>query len=284
MPDPYLGAGLVFLGVSYDGGTSQAPGARYGPYHVRRSSVYAIKWDYLGNLPCRAVDGGNVVCPAYAPAEMRERVEAEVHKIAASAVPFLVGGDHSVSLPAMRALAKKHGPLAVVHVDAHTDTVGKSELMGPDEYHHASPMRHALKEGLIERGQLYQLGIRAGVDPEITAEYDVHVSSADDLLEARIPTLVSEIRARIGARPTYVSFDIDAVDPAFAPGTGTPCPGGLSSREALRLVRCLAGVRLVGMDVVEVLPALDHHDCTGLLAAAVLMEGVGVFVASAARK
>jgi agmatinase len=277
------GTGAVLLGVPYDGGTTAAPGARFAPFQVRRVSAFVQGWHPVHRLDVfertGAVDGGNVVFPPFQPAAVRERVEADalaVHR--AGAVPFLVGGDHSIALPALRAAARVHGPVAVIHVDAHLDT--SSAATWGEPFHHGTPFRHAIEEGLILPGQLHQVGLRGpwgcAEDGLISAEHGARVTSADDLAAHGAPTVASLIREQIGDRPAYLSFDVDAVDPAFAPGTGTPVPGGLSSREALQLVRGLAGVRLVGMDLVEVCPALDHADLTATLAAHLLFEGLGV--------
>jgi agmatinase len=190
----------------------------------------------------------------------------------------VVGGDHSVALPALRALARRHGPLTVVHVDAHLDTSGP-ETWG-EAFHHGTPFRHALEEGLVAEGQLHQVGIRGprggARDGDLGARHGARVHGADDVAARGVARVAAEIRAAAGEGPVYVSFDVDAVDPAFAPGTGTPVPGGLSSREALQLLRALAGVRLVGMDVVEVCPPLDHADVTSHLAAYLLFEGLAL--------
>jgi agmatinase len=264
----------VLLGVPHDAGVSQSPGARFAPYHVRRVSVFVVNGETFARLG-RVVDGGNVPAPLCSPRAMRELVEAEIGAVLATgAAPFLVGGDHSVVLPVLRAMKKRHDDLAVVHFDAHADTGRPQEFLSDDPYHHGAVMRHALEEGLIARGQLHQIGIRLAYDVELAAAHGVKVHDMDELADRGVVSVMEEVRAAIGPRPTYVTFDIDAVDPAFAPGTGTPMPGGLSSREALRLVRGLSGLRLVGMDVVEVLPAHDHADATSLLAACLLMEGL----------
>jgi agmatinase len=273
----YEGSRVVLLGIPYDGGTSQNPGARFAPYSVRRTSIFAMNAEVIGRLSGRgAVDGGNVPAPPRSPDAMRELVEQAVTDVlAAGAAPFIAGGDHSVVLPILRAVAKKLGPVAVVHVDAHTDTATASEFLGGDAFHHGAPMRHALEEGLIVQGQLHQIGIRMGHNEELTRAHAVNIYGIDEVADRGIPSIMDRVRSTIGQLPTYVTFDIDAVDPAFAPATGTPAPGGLTSREALRIVRSLSGLRIVGMDVVEVLPALDHADITSLLAASLLMEGIG---------
>ena len=280
LPD---GTDAVLLGATWDGGATAAPGARFAPFHVRRVSAFVQGFHPVHRVAVfdrtGAVDGGNVAFPPFDPAAVRGRIEAEVAAIAqAGAAPFLVGGDHSVALPALRAVARAHGPVAVLHVDAHLDTSGP-ELWG-EPFHHGTPLRHALDEGLVLPGQLHQVGIRgAWGSPEDAAPGEARgarITTADALGAAGAAAVAARIREAVGDRPVYVTFDVDAVDPAFAPGTGTPVPGGLTSREALALLRGLAGVRLVGMDVVEVCPALDHADLTSHLAAHLLFEGLAL--------
>jgi len=276
-------ADAVVLGVPHDGGTTYQPGARFAPYHVRRVSalvqghhpVHGV--DVFETLRC--VDGGNVVFPPFDRGAMREVVQAEIATIyGMGAVPFLVGGDHSVSLPAMRAAARAHGPLAVLHIDAHLDTSGP-EIWG-DDYHHGTPLRHALEEGLIAPAGLCSVGIRgpwgrAG-DGDVVRNHDGRIVTADEVGERGILRLASELSGRVGDRPLYVTIDVDGLDPAFAPGTGTPVPGGLSTREVFSLLRGLAGRRLVGFDVVEIAPGLDHADLTCHLGAHLLFEGLAL--------
>ncbi len=277
------GTRAVLLGVPFDGGTTYQPGARLAPYHVRRVSALVQGWHPVHRIPvferAPAVDGGNVVFPPFHPERMRERLEAEVAAVAAAgAAPFVVGGDHSVALPCLRALARAHGPLAVVHVDAHLDTSGPEAWGEP--FHHGTPLRHALEEGLVAPGQLHQVGLRGPWggpgDGDPGAVHGARLHPADELQARGAAAVAREVREAAGDRPVYLTFDVDAVDPAFAPGTGTPVPGGLTSAEALRLVRGLAGVRLVGMDLVEVCPALDHADITSHLAAHLLFEGLAL--------
>lgn len=270
---------MALLGVPHDGGATYQPGARLAPYHVRRVSAlvqghhpeHAL--DVFRRLRC--VDGGNVVFPPFDRAAMRAAVEAEVDQLAAAGTtPVVIGGDHSVTLPVLRALAKRHGALAVVHFDAHLDTSGP-EAWG-DEFHHGTPLRHAIEEGLIEDGQLYQLGVRG---PRGSAEDDALVRrrghtliGAEQVGDRGARRVASELRERIGARPVYVTFDLDAIDPSFAPGTGTPVPGGLTAREALALLRGLAGLDVRGADLVEYCPPLDHADITAHLSAHLVWE------------
>jgi agmatinase len=284
--DAYAAAHAVLMGVPYDGGATYQPGARLAPYHVRRVSALVQSYhpehrvDVFEKL--RVLDGGNVAFPPFNAQAVREAIQHEVGRIyAAGAVPFIVGGDHSISLPCLRAAAAKHGPLAVVHVDAHADT-SSAEIWG-DAFHHGTPLRHALTENLIARGQLYQIGLRgpwsSAADGAFALEHNATVVTAEELSERGVIDVISEILRHIGERPVYLTIDVDAIDPAFAPGTGTPVPGGLSSREAVQLIRQLAGVRLVGMDLVEVSPSLDHSDITSHLAAHLLYEGLALLVA-----
>jgi agmatinase len=280
---PYAGLDAVVLGVPYDAATTYRPGARFAPYEVRRVSALLQRFhpthkvDVFAAL--RAADGGNVAVPPFSAALARDVIENEIASIVSvGAVPFAVGGDHSIALPAMRAVAKRHGPLAVVHVDAHLDT-SDAEVWG-DPYHHGTPLRHAIQEGLVERGQLFQVGVRAtwGYPEEgsLSAGHGATLYDVDTIAARGVAGVAGDIVSRVGDRPLYVTFDIDGVDPAFAPGTGTPVPGGLTSREAIALLRGLAGLRVVGMDLVEVCPALDHADITSYLAAHLLFEGLAL--------
>jgi len=287
---PHAGTDAVLLGVPYDGAVTYQPGARLAPYHLRRTSALLQTFHQVHQLDVfrsiRVLDGGNVAFPPFDAAAVRHLVQAEVEAIVgAGAAPFVVGGDHSVALPAMRAVAAVHGSLAVLHVDAHLDTSGP-EVWG-EPFHHGAPIRNALTEGLVAPGQLFQVGLRASWGhPEEGALVAAHGAHGFPMqvVEARgIEAITREIHAAVGGRPLYVTFDVDAIDPAFAPGTGTPVPGGLTAREAFQLLRGMAGARLVGMDLVEVSPALDHADLTCHLGAWLLYEGLALRALAAAR-
>jgi len=272
---PYRDLDAVVVGVPWDMAVTYRPGARFAPYEVRRVSALVQgfhpvhKVDVFGSM--RVADGGNVAVPPFAPSLARDVIENEI-------ASFVVGGDHSIALPALRAVSKAHGALAVVHVDAHLDT-SDAQVWG-DAYHHGTPIRHAIEEGLIEHGQLHQVAVRApwGYPEEgsIAAEHGATLYDVDAIAMRGISAVAQHIVSCVGDRPVYVTFDIDGVDPAFAPGTGTPVPGGITSREAVALLRGLAGVNLVGMDLVEVCPALDHADITCHLAAHLLFEGLAL--------
>ena len=283
-PQPLpAGTGAVLLGVPYDGGVTALPGARFAPFHVRRVSAFVQGWHPVHQVAVfealRPVDGGNVVFPPFDAAAVRGAIEAEVGAVASSgAIPFLVGGDHSIALPALRALARRHGPVAVIHLDAHLDASGP-EVWG-EPYHHGTPFRHAVVEGLVAPGQLHQIGLRgawgAASDGDLTARHGGVRLSADEVLAVGPGAVAADLQAQVGERPVYLSLDVDVVDPAFAPGTGTPVPGGLAARELLQLLRGLAGVRLAGMDLVEVCPPQDVSDLTSHLAAHLLFEGLAL--------
>ncbi|MCA9688842.1 MAG: agmatinase [Nannocystaceae bacterium] len=281
--DAYAGADAILLGVPWDAGVTYRPGARFAPYELRRVSALVQSYhpghrlDVFGALDVR--DGGNVAFPPFNAAATRELITAEVgHVLEAGATPFVVGGDHSVALPTMRALAAVHGPLAVVHLDAHLDT-STAEVWG-EPFHHGTPLRHAIEQGLVERGALHQVGIRAtwgaADEGDLVAAHGATIYTMERIEEQGIARVARTIREAVGERPVYLSLDVDGVDPAYAPGTGTPVPGGLSSREALRLLRELAGVNLVGADLVEVAPGLDHADITLHLGAHLLYEALAL--------
>jgi agmatinase len=280
---PPAGTRAVLLGIPTDLGATYEPGARLAPWHVRRVSALVQPWhpfhgvDVFAEVP--AVDGGNAMFPPFSAAAMREAVAARIAAVARSgAVPFVVGGDHGVTLPILRALHAVHGPLAVVHVDAHLDTSG-AETWG-EPFHHGTPFRHAIAEGLVARGALFQVGIRgpwgSAADAAPSLGHGGRIFSVEDVEATGAAALGRELRRLVAGRKVYLSFDVDALDPAFAPGTGTPVPGGLTTREAFALVRALAGVALAGMDVVEVAPALDRGDQTSVLAAHLLFEGLAL--------
>jgi agmatinase len=279
----YLGCDAALIGVPYDGGTTYRSGARLAPYHVRRVSALVPGYhpthgiDVFARLS--AVDCGNVMAPPFNAAAMRELVHAEISAVLdAGATPFVIGGDHSVSLPVLRALAKRHGPVALVHVDAHFDT-SPAENWG-ENFHHGTPIRNAVEEGLLAPGKLIQIGLRGPwsteADGSVATEHGGLRVLADEVATTGPATLAKRILELVGDTPVYLSIDIDAVDPAYAPGTGAPIPGGITSRELLGLLRGLAGARVCGGDVVEVTPMLDHADVTCLLAAYALYEAVAL--------
>jgi agmatinase len=287
--DLYRGCDAALIGVPYDGGTTYRSGARLAPYHIRRVSALVAgfhpihRFDVFGQLSAR--DCGNVMAPPFNAAAMRELVAAEIAAVLdAGATPFVVGGDHSISLPVLRSIARQHGPVALVHVDAHFDC-STAEGWG-EKFHHGTPIRNAIEEQLLAPAKVFQIGLRgpwsSGGDADLLDEHGALRYTADELATIGPAIVAARILERVGDTPTYVSIDIDAVDPAFAPGTGTPIPGGLTARELLSLLRGLAGLRLCGFDLVEVTPMLDHADVTCLLAAHALYEGLALAAISRA--
>jgi agmatinase len=274
------GVDVALLGVPFDSGTSYRSGARLGPREVRaQSSLIRLYSYFLKVSPFEAltvVDAGDVDAPPVGIEPAYAAIEAGVRRIVdAGAMPLVVGGDHSISLPCLRAVAAVHGPVALVQFDAHIDTWG--DYFG-GKYFHGSPFRRAIEERLIDPARYVQVGIRGpmyGEDEDFAYQRDLGVTTIDIGMVKRdgIEATIARVRDIVGRRPVYVTFDIDAVDPAFAPGTGTPEVGGLTSYEAQTLVRGLAGANMIGCDVVEVAPVFDGPgQITALLAANLLFE------------
>lgn len=273
----------VLLGVPFDGGATLQPGGRHGPAAARAQSALLPGYCPHAGLDVfetlKAVDGGNVCASPFSMSLTHEAIEAEVGALAAAAAtPFLVGGDHSITLPALRARARYCGPLALVHFDAHSDT--SSGAVWGTPAHHGTWLRQAIEEGLIERGALVQIGLRGphkdSGEHDIARAHGACIVTPDDVIDRGWRFAVSQVWRRCEGKPLWISFDVDAVDPAHAPGTGTTVPGGLSSREARALLRGLRDLSLVGMDVVELCPPLDTRDMTARLVAHLLFEGLSL--------
>jgi agmatinase len=277
-----VGLDVALCGIPFDGGCSYRSGARIGPRHVREQSSLIRPWNPVLKVHpferLRVADCGDVdVVPISIErthAAIQQRIETVV---AAGARPLCVGGDHSITLPILRALAGRHGPLGVVHFDAHPDTW--DEYFGSKLFH-GTPFRRAVEEGLIDTRRMIQVGIRGPLyGPEDFAFHDEHgieVLRIEPIKEQGLAWATGRL-ARLRGGPLYCSFDIDALDPAYAPATGTPEVGGLTSWEALALVRSLVGTSLVGADVVEVSPPYDGPgQITSLLAANLAFELLSV--------
>jgi agmatinase len=273
------GADVAILGVPFDGGASYRPGARLGPREIRAQSSLIRPYSVFQKVApferLNVVDAGDVDAPMIGIEQAYAAIEAAIGAVAAAGVlPLVAGGDHSITLPVLRALAARHGPLGLVQIDAHIDTW--DEYFG-GRYFHGTPFRRAIEEGLVDPRRFVQIGIRGPMYGEDDFAFqNAHGVTVIDIERVRvegIDRVADEARQRAGAGPAYLTFDIDAVDPAFAPGTGTPEVGGLTSHEAQRLVRGLAGIDLVGADVVEVSPPFDGPgQITALLAANLLFE------------
>jgi len=284
------GADVVIVGVPYDSATSYRSGARFGPRKIREAS--AMIWGYHNSYRLkplevlRVVDYGDVEVVPPSIADTYRNTEAEVTAILETGATVLaLGGDHSISLPLLRAHARRFGPLAVIHFDSHPDT-WDSEYPG-QPYSHGTIYRRALEEGLIRPEAYIQIGLRgstgAAGDWDWARERGARVIVMDEATTLGIPALSAAMHATASG-PVYVTFDIDVADPAFAPGTGTPEVGGFTSQQLLHLVRGLKGLNLVGFDLVEVNPLYDPGDITALLAANVAFEFVALLAAQRGQK
>jgi len=272
------GLDVAILGVPFDGGTSYRPGARFGPREVRAQSSLVRPYNYFQKVApfdrLNVADVGDVDAPPVSIEKCFDAVESRIGGIVdAGARPIVIGGDHSISLPILRALARRHGPLALVQFDSHIDTW--DEYFG-GKYFHGTPFRRAIEEGIVDGRRFVQVGIRGPMygedDFDFHREHGITMIDIDQVKERGVAWTASRV-AEIASGPAYVTFDIDAVDPAFAPGTGTPEIGGLTSHEAQRLVRGLAPLHLAGADVVEVAPLFDGPgQITALLAANIAFE------------
>jgi agmatinase len=273
------GVDVAILGVPFDSGTSYRPGARLGPREIRAQSSLIRPYSFFQKVSpfetLTIVDAGDVDAPPVGIEQAHEAIEQGVRRILeAGAVPMIAGGDHSISLPILRAVAAKHGPISLIQFDAHIDTWG--DYFG-GRYYHGSPFRRALEDGLLVPGGYVQVGIRGpmyGEAEDFTFQnaHDVTMLDIREVKTIGIAATLERVRTLVRG-PVYITFDIDAVDPAFAPGTGTPEVGGLTSYEAQELVRGLAGLDVVGCDVVEVAPPFDGPgQITALLAANIMFE------------
>jgi agmatinase len=271
-------ADVVVVGVPYDSGVSYRPGARFGPAHVRQSSRLLRPFNpEVGIAPFgvhQVVDAGDIACNPYDIGAAISQVEAAARQLMAGGRRLMaIGGDHTIALPLLRAMHDRHGPVAVLHFDAHLDTW---ETYFGEPYTHGTPFRRASEEGLIDQRHSMHVGIRGPLyspgdldDSEQLGFATIHCAEIE---RDGLATAIRRMLGRLGGAPVYVSVDIDVLDPAFAPGTGTPEAGGLSSRELLTMLRALGDLDLVSADVVEVAPAYDHAEITGIAAAHVTYE------------
>jgi agmatinase len=279
---PAAGRAVVHVaGVPFDLGTSNRAGARFGPQAIRLASRMLLDGDHPVHWVAPAglalADLGDF---RIALGDLRESLRLIERQAMAVGHLVALGGDHSITLPLLRALARRVGPLGLVHFDAHVDT-------WPDSfgqvYGHGSPFYHALTEHLVEPRRMVQIGIRSPVQKHIfdwTEAQGVTIISAHAVHEAKTATIAEQVRAIVGDGPVYLSFDIDCLDPAFAPGTGTPETGGLASWQAQAILRGLTGLAFAGMDIVEVAPAYDVAETTALAAATVVWEYLALLAAA----
>jgi agmatinase len=276
---------VAIVGVPFDTGVSYRPGARFGPNHVRESSRLLRPFNPAANVSPFAtqqvVDAGDI---AANPFDIEEAISS-IHKsydqlLERAKRVVTIGGDHTITLPILRSLKAKHGPISVVHFDAHLDTW--DSYFGAD-YTHGTTFRRASEEGLLDPEGCMHIGIRgplyAAKDLTDDKALGFQIFSSVEFQDVGVAAAIEKMKARVGKRPMYISIDIDVLDPAHAPGTGTPEAGGLTSRELLSLLRATAGMNVVGADIVEVAPAYDHAQVTGIAASHAMYELISAFAA-----
>jgi len=286
--DEITRADAAVVGVPFDSGVTYRPGARFGPSHIRESSrllrPYNPALDVSPFASLQVVDAGDLAVNPFSIDEAIGAIERGARGLL-ERVPHLLtlGGDHTIALPLLRAFAAAHGPVAVVHFDAHLDTW---DTYFGASYTHGTPFRRASEEGLLDRSGSVHVGIRGPLFSDADLDQDsglgFSVISAPEADDLGVAGMVQRIADRVGDRAAYVSVDIDVLDPAHAPGTGTPEAGGLTSRELLGVLRSFARLNLIGADIVEVAPSYDHAQITGIAAAHVGYELLSALAAGRA--
>lgn len=282
-------ADIAVVGIPFDSGVSYRPGTRFGPSHVRESSRLLRPYNPAQDVSpfelAQVVDAGDIPVNPFDLTAAVDEVERAALALGEQVSRIVtIGGDHTVALPLLRAVAAKHGPVAVLHFDAHLDT-WDTYFGAPIT--HGTPFRRASEEGLIDLTASCHVGTRGPLyskqDLEDDERLGFSIVSSEYIEEHGVEAAIARILQRIGDKPLYVSIDIDVLDPAHAPGTGTPEAGGLTSRELLRILRALRTQRIVGADVVEVSPAYDHAQMTGIAASHVVYELVCLLAAQVAQ-
>jgi guanidinopropionase len=267
---------IALIGVPFDGGTTNRPGARHGPREIRNQSSLVRRVHHVtGVSPFKQVRAGDcgdvVVNPLDLPGSL-DTISAffeNVHRVGAR--PLVVGGDHLITLPILRGIARE--PAGLIHFDAHSDTY--DEFFG-NRYNHGTPFRRAVEEGLLDPKRMVQIGIRGSISDAENYDFaraaGIRIIFIEEFMARGVDAVMADARSIVGTATTYISFDIDVLDPSFAPGTGTPEIGGITTREAQKMVRALAGVDIIGADLVEVSPPLDPSGITALTGATLLFE------------
>jgi agmatinase len=265
-------ADIVVAGVPFDAGVSYRSGARFGPTHIREASrllrPYNPALDVSPFELAQVADAGDIAANPFNIGEAIESIHDAAFDLTADGTRLVtLGGDHTISLPLLRAAAERHGPVALLHFDAHLDTW---DTYFGAEYTHGTPFRRAFEEGIIDTEALSHVGTRGPLygkkDLDDDRRFGFGIVTSADVYRQGVDEVVAELRDRIGDRPLYISIDVDVMDPAHAPGTGTPEAGGITSRELLEILRGFVGLNLIGADVVEVAPAYDHAEITGVAA------------------
>ncbi len=271
-------ADIAIVGIPFDSGVSYRPGARFGPAHVREASRLLRPFNpATGTSPFasqQVVDAGDFAANPFNIEEAITTIEKDHRDLSNKVDKILtIGGDHTITLPILRSLHAKHGQISVIHFDAHLDTW--DSYFGAD-YTHGTTFRRASEEGLLDPEGCMHIGIRGPLysakDLVDDKAIGFQIFSSIEFQDLGVAEAIKKMLARVGDRPTYISIDIDVLDPAHAPGTGTPEAGGLTSRELLAVIRATEGLHVVGADIVEVAPAYDHAQITGIAAAHVMYE------------
>ena len=276
---------VAIVGVPFDTGVSYRPGARFGPNHVRESSRLLRPYNPAANVSPFAtqqvVDAGDIAANPFDIEEAISSIHKSYDQLSERAKKIVtIGGDHTITLPILRSLKAKHGAISVVHFDAHLDTW--DSYFGAD-YTHGTTFRRASEEGLLDPEGCMHIGIRgplyAAKDLTDDKALGFQIFTSVEFQDLGVNAAIDKMKARVGKRPVYISIDIDVLDPAHAPGTGTPEAGGLTSRELLSVLRATAGMNVIGADIVEVAPAYDHAQITGIAASHVMYELISAFAA-----
>ncbi|GAB3562511.1 agmatinase [Spelaeicoccus albus] len=266
-------ADVKVIGVPFDTGVSYRPGARFGANHVRESSrllrPYNPAQDVSPFENMQVADAGDVAVNPFNIGEAIETLQGAATDLTSDGAKLItIGGDHTIALPLLRAACERHGPVALLHFDAHLDTW---DTYFGAEYTHGTPFRRAFEEGIIDTDALSHVGTRGPLygrrDLDDDRRFGFGIVTSSDVYYQGVREVVAKLRDRIGSRPLYISIDVDVMDPAHAPGTGTPEAGGITSRELLEIVRGFDGLDIIGADIVEVAPAYDHAEITGIAAA-----------------
>ncbi|MCW4038179.1 MAG: agmatinase [Candidatus Bathyarchaeota archaeon] len=276
------GIDFAIVGVPSDAGASFRTGQREGAAAIRKVSALLRPHNpVLGVSPfdyVKGVDYGDLpVVPGYIEDTYKKIEEGLYPIIDAGVIPILLGGDHGITLPELRAVARKHGPIALIHFDSHSDTV--DQYFG-QPYNHGTPFRRAIEENLLLADNSIQIGLRGSIYSadhlNIPKRLGFEIVTLEEIQEIGVRKLIEKVRNRIENSKVFLTFDIDVVDPAYAPGTGTPEVGGFTSRETLNIIRGLKDLNFIGFDLVEVLPAYDPSEITALLAANIVYEFISI--------
>lgn len=272
------GLDACFVGIPMDIGTSHRSGTRFGPRQIRAESAMIRPYNMWSKVSpfdsLQIADIGDIAIDTFDLKNSVKIIEEAYDEILEhNVIPLGIGGDHTLTYPILRAIRKKHGPVGLIHVDAHADI---NDLMFGEKIAHGTPFRRAVEDDLLDLNRVVQIGVRAtgyeADDFDWPRKQGFRVVQAEEIWYKSLAPLMGEVREQMGDGPVYISFDIDSFDPAFAPGTGTTEPGGLTSIQGIEAIRGCAGLNIVGCDLVEVSPPYDQTGATANLAANILFE------------